>query len=84
MRGIYFEPARNRWRARLYEAGRVTFCGYFASEAEAIAALTAAKETAKARDHQEPQKLNACDPTKALAYLLAALGNSLDAERPIA
>ncbi len=86
MRGIYFEPARNRWRARVYESGRSIFCGYFASEAEAIAALTAAKEEAKKPKlaAQDPQKLDTGSPTQALLVLLAALSSGLDAEWPIA
>lgn len=85
MRGIYFEPSRNRWRARIYDSGRAVFCAYFATEEDAIAALTAAKPTLKPPPTQPPlQKLDLEDPARALVLLLAALADGLDTERRIA
>ena len=42
--GIYYEPARGRYRVRLYKFSKVTHCTYHTSLKEAKAALAAALE----------------------------------------
>jgi len=42
--GIYYEPARERYRVRVYKFNKVTHCSYHKDLGEAMAALDIAKE----------------------------------------
>lgn len=42
-KGIYYEPAKDRWRVRLYKSGTVVFLNYYKNFNDAYAAYRKAK-----------------------------------------
>ena len=42
--GVWYEPARGRYRVRLYHKGRVVYLSYHTTEEEALEALQEARE----------------------------------------